>query len=138
MPEMIPDPGLEWLARLRPNESVLDPADILFHAGRASARTPRPWKIGVAGLLLTNAVAVGLLLDHQDPRRPATAPAPVAVPTSSPAPTPPPASPPGADPNSVYSLARSLDPDAPPPPAGFVSPDRPTAPLTVGSLGATD
>jgi len=134
---MSPDPRLDWLTRLQPNGSVLDPADVLFHAGRASARTPRAWKVAVAGLLMANLVMVGLLLARRDvPRLPDAASAPVAVPT--PAPVPPSAQPPGCDPDSVFSLARSFDPDAPPPPAGFVAPDRPAATTTVGSLAVTD
>jgi hypothetical protein len=136
---MTPEPGLNWLARLQPNGSLLDPADVLFHAGRASARTPRMWKLAVAGLLLANMVTIGLLLSRRDPTRPPTAaPIPIATPAPDPTPAPPPDSPPGSDPNSLYSLAHSLDPDAPPPPAGFVAPDRPAAPFTVGSLGVTD
>jgi hypothetical protein len=133
---MTPDPRLDWLTRLQPNGSILDPADVLFHAGRASARTPRAWKVAVAGLLMANLVMVGLLLARRDPPRPLEAAAPVAVPT--PAPAPPADTLPSSDPDSVYSLARSFDPDAPPPPAGFVAPDRPVAPTTVGSLGVTD
>jgi hypothetical protein len=134
---MTPDPRLDWLTRLQPNGSVLDPADVLFHAGRASARTPRAWKLAVTGLLLANFVMVGFLLARRDvPRLPDAASAPVAVPT--PAPAPPSDSRPGSDPDSVFSLARSFDPDAPPPPAGFVAADRPAAPLTVGSLAVTD
>jgi hypothetical protein len=136
MPEMTPDHRLDWLARLTPNGALLDPADVLFNAGRASARTPRAWKLGVAGLLLANAVTAGLLLSRRDP--PEAASAPVSVPASAPAPTPPPDSPAQPDPNSLSALVRSLDLDAPPPPAGFVAPDRPAAPLTVGSLGVTD
>jgi hypothetical protein len=137
MPEMTPGPELDWLTRLQPNGSVLDPADVLFHAGRASARTPRAWKLAFAGLMLANAVTVGLLLSGRDaPPLPDAASAPVVVPT--PAPALPTGSRPGSDPDSVYSLARSFDPDAPPPPAGFVAPDRPAAPTTVGSLAVTD
>jgi hypothetical protein len=134
---MTPDPRLDWLTRLTPNGALLDPADVLFHAGRASARTPRAWKVGVAGLVLANAVTVGFLLVRRDmPRLPDSASAPVAVPA--PAAAPPSESRPGSDPDSVFSLAQSFDPDSPPPPAGFVPPDRPPAPLTVGSLAVTD
>jgi hypothetical protein len=136
---MTPGPGLDWLTRLRPNGSLLDPADVLFHAGRASAGIPRGWKLAVAGLLLANAVLAGILLSGRDPARPpGVTPAPVAVPAPTPAPAPPPGSPAGRDSNSIVSLSRSIDPDAPPPPAGFVPPDRPAAPLSVGSLGVTD
>jgi hypothetical protein len=136
---MTPEPRLDWLARLQPNGSLLDPADVLFHAGRASVRTPRAWKLAVAGLLLANMVTVGLLLSRRDAPRPSAAvPTPIAIPAPDPTPVPPPDGPPGSDPNSLYSLAHSLDPDAPPPPAGFIPPDRPVAPFTVGSLGVTD
>ena len=36
------------LARFTPSASSLDPADVLFRAGRASARTPWGWKIAVS------------------------------------------------------------------------------------------
>jgi hypothetical protein len=134
---MTPDPAIDWLAGLTPNASGLDPAEVLVRAGRASARTPRGWKLAVAGLLLANVATLVILLPHRGPPS-EVAPAPVATPVPAPAPAPPPESPPGSDANSVAALARSFDPDAPPPPAGFVAPDRPADTLTVGSHGVTD
>jgi len=136
---MTPDPAIDWLARLTPNGSRLDPTEVLVRAGRASARTPWGWKLAVAALLLANVATVVILLPHREhPRSPEATPAPVVSPASAPTLAPPPESPPGSDANSIAALARSLDPDAPPPPAGFVAPDHPEPTLTVGSRGVTD
>jgi hypothetical protein len=135
---MTPDPVLDMLARLTPNGSRLDPAEVLVRAGRASARTPWGWKLAVAGLLLANAVTVALLLPRRDPSRPPDAtPSPVVTPAAS-SPPPVPESPPSPEPNSIAALAHSFDPDRPPPPAGFAAPDRPAAILTVSSRDVTD
>jgi len=45
--------AIDKLGRFTPNAS-LDAAEVLFRAGRASARTPRGWKFAVAVLLLAN------------------------------------------------------------------------------------
>jgi len=93
---MTPDPVLAKLARFTPN--AVDPAELLFAAGRASARTPWYWKATVAGSLLVNVVCAGLLLTRPEvaqvvpvepvetPATPVPEPAPVAAPTSTPNP----------------------------------------------------
>ncbi|MBX9584694.1 MAG: hypothetical protein K2X87_30695 [Gemmataceae bacterium] len=59
---MTPEPDLGPLAAFTP-ASGLDPAEVLFRAGRATARTPRVWKLAVAGLVALNvATAAALLL----------------------------------------------------------------------------
>lgn len=74
---MTPDPVYDRLAQFTP-ASGLDPAAVLFAAGRASARTPRGWKLAVAGLVLTNLAAVGAIVFLR--------PEPIAVPLPAPAP----------------------------------------------------
>jgi hypothetical protein len=56
---MTPDPVATVLAGFTLRESSLDPADVLFHAGRASARTPWGWKVSVTGLVLVIAALLG-------------------------------------------------------------------------------
>jgi hypothetical protein len=67
---MTHDPVYDKLARFTLNSASPDPAEILFYAGRASARTPWGWKVTVVGLLLANVALVGLLLfrDSRHPR----------------------------------------------------------------------
>jgi hypothetical protein len=57
--EITPDPVLGKLTRFTPIAPSLDPADVLFRAGRASARTPRGWKMAVSGLALVIAALLG-------------------------------------------------------------------------------
>lgn len=124
MPPVTPDPAAGPLAGFTP-AAVLDPADILFRAGRASARTPWGWKAAVAGLTLSNLAVVGALVLRQ--------PEDVAV--SVVAPTPPPAEAAPVEPPAEPSppsglLARSTDLGAwPRPPADFDHP--PDYPLTL-------
>lgn len=110
MPDVTRDPADGPLAGFTP-AAVLDPADILFRAGRASARTPWGWKAAVAGLLLSNLAVVGALLFRQ--------PQTVAVPAA--APVPPvevaPAEPPAEPSPPSGLLARSTDLGAWPRPA---------------------
>lgn len=56
---MTPDPVFDKLTRFTPSASSLDPAELLFRAGQASARTPWGWKVAVPGLLLVVAVLLG-------------------------------------------------------------------------------
>jgi len=133
------DPVIHRLARFTPDESLIDPAALLFRAGRASARTSWGWKLAVAGLLLANAVTVAILFARRDPPRPPEAtPAPAMTPAPALPPAPMPESPPSPEPNSIAALAHSFDPDRLPPSAGFVDPDRPATMLTVGSHDVTD
>jgi len=106
---MTPDPVLAKLAKFTP--SSLDPAELLFAAGRASANTPWFWKAAVAGSLLVNALCIGLLV-FPTPEQPQIVPAdPVAapVPVSNPIPVVPLASMP--DPWSLQALNRVDDLD---------------------------
>lgn len=133
---MTPDPVLDKLARFTPDGSQIDPAELLFRAGRASARTHWGWKAVVAGLLLANLGTAGFLVlrSEKSPLPPEPAPVQLVVPAAVPSPEPPPPEAPASpDPDSLGSLARVFDPDSPPPPAGFVPPDHPAEVLTVGS-----
>jgi len=110
MPEMTPDPVLAKLARFTPN--AVDPAELLFAAGRASARTPWYWKASVAGSLLVNVACVGVMLTrpevtHVVPVEPPVAPAIPVVPE------PAPVTPLGSTPNpwSLQALHHLGDPD---------------------------
>jgi hypothetical protein len=72
MPDLTPDPTLGRLAGFTP-AAALDPAEMLFAAGRASARTPWGWKAAVAGLLALNVATAAALLrpGHPPPSDPA-------------------------------------------------------------------
>jgi hypothetical protein len=94
MPEMTPDP-LAKLAKFTP--AAVDPAELLFAAGHASACTPWVWKAAVGASLLVNLLCIGLLFrSSESPRvvlpEPTVVPAmPVVEPVPSlPAPTPDP------------------------------------------------
>ena len=93
---MTPDPVFDRLDRFTPDASTIDPAAILFRAGRASARTPWGWKLTVAGLLVTN-VVTAVALGYRSPADPDPIPTPVLVPVIPPAlestPAPEPTSP---------------------------------------------
>jgi hypothetical protein len=137
---MTPDPVYDKLARFNPDATGLDPAEVLFRAGRASAKTPRVWKVAVAGLLLANAATAAALLFRQEkPPLPEVIPVTVVVPVIMPqTATSPPEAPSGPSPDSIGLLTRTFDPDIPPPPAGFAPPDRPVEILTAGSRGGID
>ncbi|MBX9628620.1 MAG: hypothetical protein K2X82_32785 [Gemmataceae bacterium] len=114
MPPLTPDPVYDRLAQFTP-ASGLDPAGVLFAAGRASARTPRGWKLAVAGLVLTNLAAVGALVL----RRPDPPAAPVFIPVPAVIPEPDPADEPPAESPAPGLLARGTNLDAWPRPATF-------------------
>jgi hypothetical protein len=80
MSEMNPDPVIDKLAKFTPDSSGLDTAEVLFAAGRASARTHWLWKAAVGGLLLANFVCVGFLVLRPHEVTPAARIIPVAVP----------------------------------------------------------
>jgi hypothetical protein len=85
---MTPDPVLGRLTRFTPREPALDPADVLFRAGRDSARTPRGWKVAVAGLGLVTAALLGeRVMNSRDANvgRPGATPLDVVVPVPTPA-----------------------------------------------------
>lgn len=109
---MTPDPVLDKLARFTPDGSQLDPCEMLFRAGRASARTPRIWKVAVAGLLLANLVTAGFLLFRQEKPQPIPepVPVPVVVPVIVPSPESPPSPTASPSPWSLGALFRLTDP----------------------------
>jgi hypothetical protein len=101
------------LAKFTP-ASAADPAELLFAAGRASARTHWGWKAAVAGLLLTNSVAVALFALRLP--APALQPEPQpATPAVTPRPEPPQSAPPTGtvttEPWSYQVLASAGDPE---------------------------
>ena len=100
---MTPDPVFDKLARFTPDASGLDPADILFRAGRASARTPWAWKAAAAVLLVSNVL---FFLNRSKPSEIVYVHTP---PPESPA---PPETPPvESSPWNPHALIGALDPD---------------------------
>jgi hypothetical protein len=122
------------LAKFTP-ANALDPAELLFAAGRASARTAWGWKAAVGVLLLTNTIAVGLFAFHSPAPVPQPEPQPAPVVPPQPQPEPPQSGPPkGAvtsDPWSYQALAAVGDPDRFPKSEPIAGEHRPLAPLTV-------
>jgi hypothetical protein len=108
---MNPDPVLEKLVRFTPNASSLDPAEVLFRAGQASARTPWGWKIAVPGLLFVIAALLGERLmnnTNANPGPPVVVPGvlmPVPIPSSAPSPSPDPIA---SEPESPWRLGALL------------------------------
>jgi hypothetical protein len=102
------------LAKFTP-ATALDPAELLFAAGRASARTVWGWKAAVAALLLTNTLTLTLFALR--PPAPAAQPVPLPTPVVPPVPQPEPPQPsPPTDslvdePWSYRALAAAGDPD---------------------------
>ena len=74
------------LARFTP--AGPDAAELLVRIGRASAPTRLRWKLGVAGLLLTNAAAIAWIAFRPDPPVPVAVVVPVVVPVPTPDPQP--------------------------------------------------
>jgi hypothetical protein len=137
---MTPDPVLDKLARFTPDGSPVDPAAILFRAGRASARTHWGWKVAVAGLLLANLGTVGFFaLRPEKPHQPPEPmPVPVAVPVVVPSPEPQPSPEVSPSPWSLGALLRTADPrDLPVAQTAIdLAPTEP--PLTPRSVGRAD
>jgi hypothetical protein len=133
---MNPDPVLEKLARFTPNASSLDPAELLFRAGQASARTPLGWKIAVPGLLLLIAALLGERLMNNPNANPGPSEAvpvivvvPVPIPVSEPSPSPDPSE--SESPWRLGALLHAADPnDLPKAPAlaGLSPADPPLTP----------
>jgi hypothetical protein len=122
------------LAKFNP-ATALDPAELLFAAGRASARTAWGWKAAVGALLLTNAVTVGLLVLRSPAPESQPEPQPAPVVTPGPQPEPPQPSPPTGpifDERWSYgALAAVGDPDQFPKAEPIMGGHPPEAPLTV-------
>lgn len=141
MPDVTPngDP-LAALARFTP-ASGPDAAELLFAAGRASARTPVAWKLAAAALAVANAALVAALALRPAPVAPPPAPlVPPAVPVLAGPPEPPAAVPPaGADDPSSYRWLRTADPDALPRAAALgPAPERPPLSILSGRNGEID
>lgn len=137
---MTPDSVTDKLARFTADGSQVDPAEILFRAGRASARTPRMWKLAVAGLVLTNLVTAGFLgLYREQPQQtPEPLPIPVVIPVIVPRPEQPPSPEVSPSPWSLGALMRLTDPNDLPrsPVVTATTPERPL--LTPRSHGEID
>jgi hypothetical protein len=61
---LTPDPALDKLARFSPAPTAIDRDELLFQAGRASARAGNGWKALVALLLVTQAATLGMWLTN--------------------------------------------------------------------------
>jgi hypothetical protein len=114
--ELTPDPVLDKLTRFTPSGSSLDPADVLFRAGRASARTPWGWKVAVSGLAVVIAALLGeRVVNNQNANPGPKEAAPVVVVVPVPIPVPEPSlSPVPGEPESPWrlgALLRATDPD---------------------------
>lgn len=142
MPEMTPDPVLDKLARFTPDGSAVDPAEMLFRAGRASARTHWGWKAAVAGLLLVNlGTAIVLVFRPEKPApspEPVPVPVPVVVPAVVPSPEPPPSPDESPSPWSLGALLRTTDPRDLPAAQAAIDLAPPEPPLTPRSAGRAD
>jgi len=103
-----PDP-VAALARFTPAGAV-DPAELLFAAGRASARTHWGWKAAVAALSLSTAALGAVLVFGSRDGASVVAPALVPVAQPEPGPAPPPVSDPApADDPWSYRALRATD-----------------------------
>ena len=134
---MNPDPVAK-LARFTP--TAPDAADLLFAAGRASARTHWLWKGAVAALLTSN-LALGALFALRSTDAPQ---APQAAPVAQPVPEPPtaqqvspPSSAPADDPSS-YRTLRGSDPEHAPLPETFPTAPRESLTVLSGRRGELD
>jgi hypothetical protein len=126
--DLRPDPVFDKLGRFTPDASGLDRDEWLFQAGRASVPAPRAWKWLAALLAATQLLTIAGWLGLRQSRQPELVPAA----TASPAPESP-TDPYRAEPDSIGSLARSFDPDNPPPLPRLEGPVPPEAVLTAGS-----
>jgi hypothetical protein len=132
MSEITPDPVIGKLAKFTPDGSALDPAELLFAAGRASARTHWFWKVAVGGLLVANFVCVGFLVLRSQEAMPEAHIIPVAVPVvlqQQEVPAAPPV-PSTDDPWSYRSLLSAGDPERFPKPEPMTEPVPAVHPLT--------
>lgn len=131
MPEMTPDPVIAKLARFTPN--AVDPAALLFAAGRASARMPWVWKATLAASLLANVVCVALLLFRPPESLQVVPSEPVAVPAVAPVAEPAPVVPASTtpDPWSYQAIHATGDPDQLPKPVSQFEISHSGKPLSV-------
>jgi hypothetical protein len=126
--DLKPDPVFDKLGRFTPVGSGIDRDEWLYQAGRASVRAPRAWKWVAALLAASQSLTIAGWIGLRQSREPE----PVPAATPSPAPVSPNV-PYLADPDSIGSLARSFDPDTPPPLPRSDGPVPPEAVLTAGS-----
>jgi hypothetical protein len=133
MSEITPDPVFDKLTRFTPSASSLDPAEVLFRAGRASAGTTWAWKLAVSGLAIAiSALIAERLLNNTDSHAgsqeaiPVVVVIPVPIPLSESNPLPSPAEP--ESPWRFGALLHATDPnDLPksPAPTGLAAADPP-------------
>jgi hypothetical protein len=114
----VPDDVIRKLAGFTPAPPPVDPAEVLFRAGRESAPSRRPWQLLAAVLVASHAA----WLIPRPTAEPAVPPMPAVVPAPAP------------DPASYLALSSRFD--DPRPPAGPDAPDPP--PLRAGSLPEFD
>lgn len=123
------------LAGFTPDAGRLNRDELLFQAGRSSAKPGRGWKRAVKVLVVTQLATVAFWALQPEPRPiyVSLPPGPPALPVADYSPS----EPPPLDPNSYFALSRGWD-DArptdpiPPPFAGTAIPRRP---LTAGWRG---
>jgi hypothetical protein len=135
--EVNPDPIVK-LAQFSPALAI-DPAELLFAAGRASARTHWGWKAAVLALALSNG-ALGAVLVFGSRDAPSVA-APTPVPVVSPEPLLAPASPPApVDEPWSYRALRATDPELAPStePVTNLTPSREPLSVLSGRRGDID
>jgi hypothetical protein len=131
--EVNPDPVAQ-LGRFTP-VAATDPAELLFAAGRASARTHWGWKVAVAALVASNVALGALFVLHTRPAPPTAQPAPAPVDQQPPelsAPAPPTSTPEPVDEPWSYRALRSADLERAPLVDGTTT-VAPREPLTVRS-----
>ena len=106
MPEVNPDPVAK-LAKFTP-AAPPDAAELLFAAGRASARVPLAWKAAVVSLALSNvALCACLLFALRTAPTVAPIPGPAVPQLPEPVPTPPASAPAPADDAWSYRTLRA-------------------------------
>ena len=143
MSEMTDDPALGKLARFTPDRSSLDPAEILFRAGRESARPHRGWKLACSGLLLAILALVGerVVREAGPPNTPPPGPREDTATIAAPPIAAPPPEPGAGDAGSLWSfgaLLRASDPKDFPRSAALAVPSPTDPPLTPRSRGEFD
>jgi hypothetical protein len=131
-PEMNPDPVFDKLAKFTPDAARANAAELLFAAGRASARAHWGWKAAVVGLVLANVVSLGFLVFRtSEPLAPVASPATVAPTTPPTQPTLKPPKSSADDPWSYRSLISIGDPDEFPVATPVTGPSQPAPVLSV-------
>ena len=129
--------AIDKLSRFTPDGLGLDAAEVLFRAGRASARTPWGWKAAVALLLLANGGWLAERWSHE----PVAVPV-VSIPEKQVAPVVEPPASPLPDPSeslwSLGALHQTTDADSLPASPAIANMPPTDPPLTPHSLGMID